>query len=951
MGSYRTTIFCILAAISAFSRPAAAQVTQDAFSTELIAACQNENYPKIRELIHAHRLWVKPVVNQLISDYINRTMMGNRGGAQKKKEAATLIAQTFLESYGEKSLSIATSYLDTWTMEQMGKKAQADRIFDIATDLRKGGQQMEEAKVKFLQSLDLYTNIGDIRGQGEVLGGLGFIYWSIDSDTCLSYYRKALQAREQVDDRVLTGASLNSIGLVYFQHYGNLDSARCYLEVATRIREEIGDLPGLGSSLGYLAMVYEYLGELESANQCYKQSYTVHQVLGLRNKMADSKFRTGCNLQLLGKYPEALQNLETAEEIYLTLGDTINLADVYTQLGLVYENIGDYDTAIEYVTKASGLYLQIDELWGLAGAYNHTGIILHSAGRKQRASEFYLKALEIYQELDDLENVVTLLTNLGAVNLELNNLFESDAYNQKGLKISREIEYKAGELPCLINLANVQNRLNQLDTALINYELALKLSKELGSPDNEWRIMVGIAENYKLKGNYAKSIEYNEKGLTIIEELRNTLHVQEYKSTYLARERYAFEDVIHMLGQLHESDPNKGYDLLAFEYAQRCKSRSFLEQIKGSEPVTIKEVQDAGLDKNCVILEYSLGDSSSTCWVITPDAYQMIRLPSRKSLEEQIETFRFAILNPDQDNKTFLQQSGYFLYKQLFQPAEDFLSKKSQLVILPDGILHYIPFEVLITSEPAPGSDKPYGKLSYLGKTSPISYGQSASVYLSMVEDRSTSGYTGLEMKELVAFGDPVYGGKFKRLEYSGEEIENIAALFPEAMVKTFIREEATEEHAKEEKMLSEYRHIHFATHGVMDEKNPEKSGLVLSRENLSTEDGVLRADEISGLELNADLVVLSACQTGIGKMIRGEGMIGLSRSFIYAGAPSVVMSLWSVADQSTSILMKRFYENLIDKKQSKAVALQQARISMIKDEQYAHPFFWAPFVLTGDWQ
>lgn len=891
------------------------------------------------------------MVNQLISDYIHRTMTGGSFRAAPLKDAATLISQTFEETYYEKSLSIATAYLESWGMEQLGKKAQADRIFGIATELRKSLQQPEEATEKFLQALELYADIGDVRGQGEVLGGLGFIYWSIDSDTCLSYYQKALKARKEVDDKVLVGASLNSIGLVYFQHYGDLDSARHYLEMASDIREDIEDLAGLGSSLGYLAMVYEYLGKLDSANQCYKRSYTVHLEQGNRNMMADSKFRTGCNLQLLGKYPEALQNLEAAEEIYFTLGDTVNLADVYTHLGLVYDNMGDYNTAIEYVTKASGLYQQVEEHWGLAGAYNHTGIILHDAGRKQRASEFYQKALEIYQQLDDQENVVTLLTNLGAVTLELNDFTIAEAYNQRGLKISREIEYKAGELPCLVNLANAQNRLNRLDEAMINYELALKLSKELDSPDNEWKIMVGIAENYKMRGDFPRSIEYNEKGLTIIEELRNTLHSQEYKSTYLARERYAFEDVIHMLGDLHESDRDKGYDLLAFEYAQRCKSRSFLEQIKGSEQVKLKEVQGAGLDKNCVILEYSLGDSSSTLWIITKDAYQMILLPARKILEEQVETFRFAILNPDQDNKAFLQQSGYFLYKQLIQPAEAFLSKKSQLVILPDGILHYIPFEVLINREPIAGTDKPYGKLSYLGKSSTISYGQSASVYLSLIEDRSTSSSSGLEMKELVAFGDPIYEGAFKRLEYSGIEIENIAALFPEGSTKTFIREEATEENAKKEKMLSKYRHLHFATHGVMDEKNPEKSGLVLSQKNSSTKDGILRADEISDLELNADLVVLSACQTGIGKMIRGEGMIGLSRSFMYAGARSVAMSLWSVSDQSTSILMKRFYENLILKGTSKAKALQLARISMIKDELYAHPFYWAPFILTGDWK
>ncbi len=942
---------CILVALLAIPRQGIAQEEQEAFSKTLIASCMEKDSARVKALIAEHRLWVKPVVNQLIGDYIHRTMTGSKSRAVSLKDAATLISGAFEESYGEKSLSIATGYLDQWEMQDLGKKAQADRIYAIATDLRKGGQQMEEATAKFLQSLELYMDIGDFRGQGEVLGGLGFIYWSIDSDSCLSYYRKALKAREEVDDKILTGASLNSIGLVYYQHYGELDSARQYLELAREVRRDIGDLKGLGSTLGYLAMVYEYLGELEMANQCYGQSYTVHQELGKINMMADSKLRSGGNLQQLGRYTEAIQQLEIAREIYQDLADTILLADVYTQLGLVYENIGDYDTGIENVGLASRLYQEVGELWGLAGAYNHTGIILQSAGRKERAEEYYQKSLEIYQQLDDQENVVTLLTNLGAVTFEQNDFISAETYNQRGLKTSREIEYKAGELPCLVNLANVQNRLNQLDTALINYELALQLSKELNSPDNEWRIMVGIAENYKLRGDSPTSIEYNEKGLRIIEDLRSTLQSLEHKSSYLARERYAFEDVIHMLVEQHESDPGMGYDLLAFEYAQRCKSRSFLEQIEGSEPATMEKVQNAGLDNNSVLLEYSLGDSSSVLWVITPDAYQMIRLPGRKILEEQVETFRFALLNPHQDNKAFLQESGYFLYKNLVQAAESFLKKKSRLVILPDGILNYIPFEVLITKEAAPGRDIPYSKLSYLVKQYPVSYGQSASVYLSMVENRPTSSYTGLEMKELVAFGDPVYGGKFKRLEYSGKEIENIAALFPDAMVKTFIREEATEEQAKEEKMLSEYKHIHFATHGVMDEKNPEKSGLVLSQENLSTEDGVLRADEISGLELNADLVVLSACQTGIGKMIRGEGMIGLSRSFMYAGAPSVVMSLWSVADQSTNVLMKRFYAYLIAKKLSKAEALQQARISMIKDEQYAHPFFWAPFVLTGDWQ
>ena len=950
MGSYRITIICILAALSTFIQPAAAQETQDAFATDLIAAGQEKNNPKVQELIKEHRLWVKPVVNQLISDYIHRTMTGSSGRAASLKNAATLISQTFEESYGEKSLSIATAYLDTWGMEQLGKKAQADRIYGIATDLRKS-RQIPVALERYHQALALYSEIGDVRGKGEIFGGLGAIYWSIDSDTCLFYYKKALEARNEVDDRPLLGNSLNSIGLVYFFYYNDLDQAIEYLLQAVKVRSEIGDPAELGKSLAYLAQVYENNGELELALVYYKQAFIINQRAGNSMKSAESKLHSGTILQQTGRFPEAISDLDTALIIFSQLNDTLYMGDAYTQIAVVYENLGNYDKAITYLNTASDLYTQIDEIWGLAGVYNATGMVLNSAGRKEKASEFYLKSLHIYEETDDQENVVILLNNLGAVTFELDDFLVAESYQQRGLKISRNIEFKAGELPCLINLANTQNRLNQLDKAMDNYQLALELCKALESPDYEWRIMVGIAENYKIRADFPKAIEYNEKGLSIIEELRSTLHSQEYKSTYLARERYAFEDVINMLGEQNETNPDKGYDLLAFEYAQRCKSRSFLEEIEGSEPATMEEVQNAGLDKNSVILEYSLGDSSSYMWIISQDNYEMIRLPGRKALEDQVETFRFALLNPDQDNKAFLQQSGYFLYKNLVQAAESFLKKKSRLVILPDGILNYIPFEVLITKEAAPGSEIPYSKLSYLGKKYPLSYGQSASVYKSMVENRPASVGHGETMKALVAFGDPVYQGKYKRLEFSGEEVESITTHFSEASVKTFLREDASEENAKKEHMLSNYRHIHFATHGIVDEKIPARSGLVLSQDKSSPEDGILRANEISAMELKAELAVLSACQTGIGKMIRGEGMIGLSRSFMYAGVPSVVVSLWSVSDQSTSILMSKFYAYLIVNNQSKAVALQQARISMIKDETYAHPFYWAPFILTGDWQ
>lgn len=951
MSLYRT-IFCIVLALPLLSAPGRSHETQDQFESELTEAAMGKDSAKVHQLISEHRLWVKPVVNQLITEYIHRTMTGAIGAAQTRKEAASLISGYFRDIYREKSLSIGTGYLDQWTLEQLGKKAQADRNYGIGTDLRLGGGDPEETITRYQQALKLYKDIGDVRGQGEVLGGLGAVYWYIDPDTCISYYQQALKARIEADDQVLIASMLNGIGGFYLSFVGDTDSAGYYLVKAADVRRDIGDLANLVTSLTRLGhFVYEYRGELEEAILCYKETYSVYRQLGDLVQMADARTRSGTLLRRLGRYPEARQDLEMARDLGLELSDTLILADACIQLAMVYDNIGDYETGIELVTTATRLHQQINDQEGLAGAYHNTGIILQDAGRKARAEEFYKRSLEIFQQLNFQENVIHLMNDLGTVTFEQNDYKSAEAYLRRGLELSRALDYRMVELPSLINLANTQNRLNQLDSALINYELALNLSRQMNSPDSEWRILVGMAENYKIRGDYTKALEYNEEGLNIIEDLRSTLHNASDRSKYLARERYAFEDVIHMLATQHQNEADKGYDLLAFEYAQRCKSRSFLEQIEGSDPVNMEQIQHSGLDKNSVILEYSLGDSSSVLWVITPDAYEMIQLPDQKKLEEQVETLRFALLNPNQDNKAFLQQAGYYLYDNLIAPAEQHLSRKSQLVILPDGILHYVPFEVLITREPLPDKNLPYGKLNYLGLKYPISYGQSASALVSTIADRKASDRKQYQTKELGAFGDPVYAEKYKRLEYSGQEVKNIAALFPEDQVSVYLKENALEKYVKNDKGISEFQYIHFATHAVVDEQAPGRSGLVLTQVEESPEEGILRADEIAGLKLNSDLVVLSACQTGVGKMIRGEGMIGLSRSFIYSGAPSVVVSLWSVSDQSTSMLMQRFYENLVVEDLTKTEALHEARISLINDEQFAHPFFWAPFVLTGDWK
>jgi CHAT domain-containing protein len=225
---------------------------------------------------------------------------------------------------------------------------------------------------------------------------------------------------------------------------------------------------------------------------------------------------------------------------------------------------------------------------------------------------------------------------------------------------------------------------------------------------------------------------------------------------------------------------------------------------------------------------------------------------------------------------------------------------------------------------------------------------------------------------DLLALGDPAYdrsaaspegsgelevrgafGGsepwKLRRLAYSRDEVTRIAKLYPPGRADLLLGEDATETNLKSDGKLSKYRIVHLAAHGLLNESRPQFSGLVVSRPpGSSAEDGLLQVYEIFNLELDAELVVLSACETGLGKEIHGEGIVGLTRAFLYAGASSVVVSLWKVADASTAELMVRFHEHLSRTGSSRTEALRRAQLDLIGNGAFAHPYYWAPFVLVG---
>jgi CHAT domain-containing protein len=383
-----------------------------------------------------------------------------------------------------------------------------------------------------------------------------------------------------------------------------------------------------------------------------------------------------------------------------------------------------------------------------------------------------------------------------------------------------------------------------------------------------------------------------------------------------------------------------------------------------------------------VLVEYLLGEKRSLVWVVTARSVETIALPPRKDIEEQVDAYRKVLRDPVSAltvtrSLVEINRAGAKLFRSVFEPIQTAVGSARRLIIVPDGALEYLPFEALVvgSTRAASGETRP----SYLADRTAIVYGPSASA---LVAVQAMNGEPAAPGKMLAAFGDPLTnvsgparqlatapahepasparaespadayaarGFSLTRLPYTRTEVLAISNLFPESQRQIYLGAAAREETVKAAR-LGDYRFIHFATHGFLDETKPGRSGILLSRVSPSKEDGILQIGEIMRLKLNADLVTLSACSTGLGKLVSGEGILGLTRSIFYAGARNVAVSLWNVNDSATATLMADFYRNL---KQglTKDEALRQAKLALLHGPQrlWQHPYYWAAFIIEGE--
>jgi CHAT domain-containing protein len=396
---------------------------------------------------------------------------------------------------------------------------------------------------------------------------------------------------------------------------------------------------------------------------------------------------------------------------------------------------------------------------------------------------------------------------------------------------------------------------------------------------------------------------------------------------------------------------------------------SLLDEIKRDSPEeysllsvdasSLKEVM-AFLDPETTLLEYFVATDQAYVWVVDKSDFRLVEIAVKKEdLEKRVNGYREKIASFNSD---YREDAGG-LYDLLLKPAMPYVKNK-RLVIIPHAVLNHLPFHALMTSKSGEGNKK--GR--FLIEDYDVVYAPSASVLRFIYEKRKP--LTG----KILALGNPYLDEKGLELPYAEEEVKRIKSAYPQTTV--FLQKQATK--ARVQSLASSYNAIHFATHAELQPDSPMSSSIRLAKEG--SNDGNLRVYEIFGLDLkNTSMVTLSGCETGLGKSAGGDEFVGLSRAFIYAGVPTIVASLWKVNDQSTAELMTLFYQNL--KTLNKAEALRRAQIEMIKGDVGAgivrgvggittakkaqtvpvkesartvdgsHPYFWAPFVLIGDWK
>ncbi|MHB8093587.1 MAG: CHAT domain-containing protein [Candidatus Aminicenantales bacterium] len=827
------------------------------------------------------------------------------------------------------------------------------RLYQEAKSLRSSGQN-ERAIELFNKAIALSKEIQSPDHELKCLRQLSLIYWSQSNlKEFFLLTNQAFNIAIKINNRTEEARCLNNLGLYYWK-IDNYASALNSFEKSIQITTAKNNIEDEADSIHNIGIIWASLGNYEKAIETLTKAYKLDQSFMNTGTIAIDYNTIGTAYKRRGVLSENAADLEKALAYY---SDSLKLAKeakndnliilILNNIGSVKSQLKDYDEALKYFNLALKQAEESRDQNSLGMLLNNIGIVYSNKGNYEESTRYYEKAITLAVGINGGDILWEAYLEIANAFMNQSKYEEAIINYKNSIQIIEEIRFNLIQEELKASYLGTEKRIDAYQN-LINVLATLYLSKNIANYGTE-------AFNYLEKAKaraFLDSLEVSAVNISqgadfkLINKEKETMREISMLYTKLLMPDLSIENKQRINDELRKCEEI----LESIKREIRTTSPAYAN-LKYPEVITYDEVQKDLADSETLFLAYSLGKDQSFGFAIRKGSMKVFRAPARKTIQQHVTDYRKAI--SDKDNQDF--GMGRVLFDELVRPGLSEGIKK--LIIIPDDILSLLPFETLVMDNP---------KERWLIQNYAIAYVPSLSSLRELDVRKRVKG-TG-SRKDLLAFGDPYYGVNeentrlqssdifqdfysssavnFYRLKYSGLEIQKIASLFKTSRAKIFQREEATEDRIKSED-LSDYRIVHLATHGLIDDKKPARSSVILALDRDPAEDGFLQMREIFNLRLNADMVVLSACQTGLGQFIRGEGIEGLSRAFFYAGASSVLMSLWAVNDEATYQLMERLYHHLRSS-DPPITALRKAKLEMIDSEVLSHPYYWAGFIIHG---
>lgn len=874
-----------------------------------------------------------------------------------------------------------------------------------------------EQKIKQLtQLLQVSEKQGNLREIYFTLGALAstYNYSRGDYQSALVTYQKALAIAQKSGNRNREADSLLGIAEV-LTNSGKKQEALDYNLQALAIQQQFRNRPAEADTLKQIGDLYASLNATDLARKSYLQALELF-------KKQEHWAGLGATLRQLARleydlksFPQAIAYYQRANQVSRDAGNRGLQISALTGLSRTYAEAQDPELALQTIDAAIQVARDAHFSEYETLALGVKGRVLTQTGNYDQALAISQNTLMMLQKDSKPEAKASVLRNIAEIYQQLKQSPKAMTYYRQSLAIWRDLGNRTEEALTLYQIAKVESQAKDLQKALSDINLAIEIVEQIrsnvASSDLRTSFFAANQNYYKLKidilmnlhrqnpkaGYDALALNTSESDrarslLDILNEARIDIR-QGVDPQLLEQEQMLQQNINLALKQqlinasATDAKPQAAalkqeIEQLLSRYkevqAQIRRASPHYAALTQPKPLTLKEIQTQVLDPDSVLLEYSLGETHSYLWVVTPTRLYTLDLPQRDEITTAVKLFRknLSARTPPAQLNSILGD----ISQKILKPAALFLQNK-RLLIVTDGVLRYVPFAALPNPNAKNVSPTAASSPSPLVVDHEIVHLPSASTLAILRQE--TAGRK-LAPRKIAVFADPVFDaqdarvspqpgsaspttaqpipvsvqllepsrGGLQRLPGTRQEAQNILELFsPEERSQAF--DFAANRAVALDPKLMQYQILHFATHGILNETNPELSGIALSLIDAQgwPENGFLQLRDIYNLRLPAELVVLSACQTGGGKEIQGEGIIGLTRGFMYAGAKSTVVSLWSVDDQATAELMTQFYQKIRQEHLSPSAALRAAQIKLWQDPQRRSPYYWAAFQLQGDWQ